>query len=191
MKNASDAELAARVRSGRREDFAELVRRHHPAVLSLCRSMLGSEDSAQEAAQEAFLKAYFRLEAFRGESAFPTWVHRIAYNLCIDALRRRSRLEEESLDALLESGGPRLDALLRGREPPGDPAGDADLVDRVLGRLSEDYRLILTLREVLGLDYRELAEAMGCSLDSAKARLRRARAAFREIARHLFKAEGV
>lgn len=191
MREASrDAELVKGVLAGRREDFAELVRRHHAAVLGLCASVLGDRTAADDAAQEVFLKAYGALVDFRSDSAFTTWLHRIAVNHCLDLRRRRARRAESSLDALLEAEAPRVEALLAGG-PSRDPLEDADLAARVLAALPEEYRLILTLREVQGLSYKELMETLDCSMDAVKARLRRARESLRDSLRHIPRSGGV
>ena len=187
----TDTELIDSVLAGRRDDYAELVRRHHGAVLGLCRAMLGDPALAEDAAQESFLNAYRSLGDFRGGAAFSTWLYRIATNRCLDHIRRRARRAEESLDALIESAGPDIERMLDAGQPARDPVEDADLAARVLARLSPDYRLILTLREVQGLSYDELADALECSLDAVKARLRRARAALQEEVRHILGPRGV
>jgi len=181
----SDLDLVAGARAGRRDDFAELVRRHHPAILGLCVSMLGDREEADDAAQEAFLKAYRSLGRFQGDSAFSTWVYRIASNHCLDRLRKRAREKSDSLEALLEAGGDAAEAAL-GQAPSGAQAlEDAELVERALSALPPDYRLILVLRETQGLDYRELTQALDCSLDAVKTRLKRARRQLEQNLRHL------
>ncbi|MDE2491344.1 MAG: sigma-70 family RNA polymerase sigma factor [Elusimicrobia bacterium] len=183
-RTITDNELIEGVLAGDRDLYAELVRRHHARVLGLCASLLGDAD-ADDAAQEVFLKAYSRLRDFRADAAFSTWLYRIASNHCLDERRRRARRASDSLDALTEAESDRLQAALA---EPGDAARgleDADLAEKALAALPPDYRLILTLREVEGLDYKEIMEAMDCSLDSVKARLRRARALLRETCRHL------
>jgi len=186
---ASDQDLIRSVLSGRQEDYAELVRRHHAKVMGLCLSMLGPAQ-AEDAAQEVFLKAYGSLSEFHGEAAFSTWLYRIASNQCLDMTRRAARKAEDSLDTLLEAEGDRIQALLA--EPDKAQGEEArDLVGRVLALLPPEYRLILTLREVQGLDYKELMEALDCSMDSVKARLRRARQSFLEKLRHFSKLEDV
>lgn len=186
----SDNELIESVLSGGQDDYAELVRRHHARVAALCVSMLG-RSAAEDAAQEVFLKAYARLRDFRRDSAFSTWLYRIASNHCLDALRAEARRKSESLDGLVEREGPGLQRLLA---DPGDAPRsfeDSELVRDVLSRLPDDYRLILTLREMEGLEYKELMEALDCSMDSVKAKLQRARRKFREVLRHILPKENV
>ena len=150
--------------------------------MGLCVSMLGDRSLAEDAAQESFLKAFGSLEDFRGASSFGTWLHRIAVNRCLDLLRRRARHQTESLDVLAESDEP-----ASGK----DPLEDADLVRRLLDSLPPDYRVILTLRELQGLDYKEIMEVLGISMDAVKARLRRARQSLLESSRHISKAGSV
>lgn len=181
----TDNELIESVLAGRQGDYAELVRRHHARVLGLCASMVGA-GAADDAAQEVFLKAYDRLKDFRRDSAFSTWLYRVASNHCLDLLRKEARRRSESLEDLTERDGARLQALLE--DPSGDRTRsleDAELVRAVLARLPEDYRVILTLRELEGLEYKELMEALDCSMDSVKAKLQRARRQFRETLRHI------
>ena len=179
----TDAQLARLAAGGDDVAFAELVRRHAPRVRALCAATLGGPGEAEDAAQETFLKAHRALGRFSGEASFGTWLHRIAVNHCLDLLRAAGRRRSESLDALLEA-----DAAILGRalaEPSSAKSlEDRDAVDRLLARLNPDQRLALTLREVEGMSYEEIAKAMSCSLDSVKARLKRARAELLEMSRH-------
>ena len=161
-----EAVLIDQIREGDRNAYAELVRAHQAKVLRLCASLLGESD-AEDAAQEIFLKAYRSLASFRRDSAFSTWLYRIASNHCHDLFRRRSRQKTESLDELPES--------LLTSDDPRARAEQADLAEQILSTLSPEERLILTLREVQGLNYREIAEVLSCSLDAVKGRLKRAR----------------
>lgn len=186
----ADVELARRSARGDDAAFAELVRRHAPRVRALCAATLGGSSEAEDAAQEAFLKAHRALGRFSGEASFGTWLHRIAVNQCLDVLRAAVRRRSEPLDALFEA-----DAAVLGRvlsEPSSAKSlEDRDTVARLLARLNPEQRLALTLREAEGMSYEEIAKAMSCSLDSVKARLKRARAELLEIARHFSDADGV
>ncbi len=184
MTETADGELARLAAGGDDRAFAELVRRHAPHVRALCEATLRGPAEADDAAQEAFLKAHRALGRFSGESSFGTWLHRIAVNHCLDLLRASARRRSDSLDSLLESDASALGAALS--EPSSAKAlEDRDTVDRLLARLNPDQRLALTLRETEGLSYEEIAKVMGCSLDSVKARLKRARAELLEMSRHL------
>lgn len=146
-------------------------------------SLLRNTAEAEDAAQEIFLKAYRSLSSFQGNSSFSTWLYRISANHCKDLLRKRSRQRTESLDRLIEDSGDGVQLV----EPSSDPAAAraaSETVEMLLAGLSPDERLILTLREVQGLSYQEIAGALHCSLDAVKARLRRARVSLEEKARH-------
>jgi RNA polymerase sigma-70 factor (ECF subfamily) len=187
MPETRDIELVEKARAGELEAFAELVRTHQVRILGLCASLLGDATQADDAAQEVFIKAYRGLSYFRGGCAFSTWLFRIAHNHCQDILRGR-RPRSESWDELLETEGDSIERLLRAPDEERSRE-DADLVQRVLAALPDDYRLILLLREVQGFDYQEIAAAMSLSLDGVKARLKRARRRFAEQLRHFFHPE--
>ena len=170
---------------GNREAYAELIQAYQAKVLRLCSALLRDPTLAQDAAQDIFLKTYQALGSFRGGAAFSTWLYRIAANHCKDLLRQRTRQRIESWEALIEEQGEMLQVLLT---HPGDPRAavvSADLIERVLSQLAPEERLILTLREMEGLSYQELAEALACSIDAVKARLRRARQTLHEKLRHI------
>jgi RNA polymerase sigma-70 factor, ECF subfamily len=153
--------------------------------------MISDTVEAEDAAQEIFFKAYQALHRFRGDASFSTWLYRIAVNYCRDLLRKKSRRKTESWDALLEKEGDRLQKILS--DPPGTlPAGEnADLVRRVLSRLSPEHRMVLVLREIEGLSYQEMSETLDCSLDAVKGRLRRAREEFEKRLRHFWSVPSV
>lgn len=184
MHSTEDTELVSRVIAGDRDAFAGVIRAHHPWVLGLCASSLGDRVLAEDAAQEIFLKAYKSLAKFRGGSSFSTWLHRIAANHCLDLLRSRSRRKTQSWDQLLEAEGDSIHRLLADPPDEGRAREDADLVQRVLSCLPPEYRMVLTLREVQGSSYQDIAEEMECSVDSVKARLQRARREFSQNLRH-------
>lgn len=163
-------------------EFERHVRAHAPRVRALCAAVLKDPAEADDAAQDAFLKAHRSLSGFSGESSFSTWVHRIAVNVCLDRLRAAARRRTDSLEALSERDAPALRALT---EPSAAGAlEDRDLAERLLARLTPEARLAFTLCERDGLSYAEIARAMSCSLDSVKSRIKRARAELSAAARH-------
>lgn len=144
--------------------------------------MLG-QSQAEDAAQETFLKAYEFLDRFRGDSSFSTWLYRIASNYCLNFLSKRKREKTDSLDALLESGG-RLPSPT-GQGSPLQLLADQQAVQTILEKLSPEERAILVLREIEGLNYKELAQTLEVSLDLVKVRLFRARQSFLQIAKKI------
>ncbi len=179
-----ERDLIQKILSGDSETYAEIVRAHQAKVLGLCMSLLGNATQAEDAAQEIFIKAYRSLRSFRGDSVFSTWLYRIAANHCKDLLRKRSREETESLDALIEESGDGIQVSFKPSFDPSAATGTADLLERLLSSLSPEERLILTLREVQGLNYKEISDTLKCSLDAVKARLRRARQTLEQKVRH-------
>jgi RNA polymerase sigma-70 factor (ECF subfamily) len=182
---SGESELIARARTGDQDAFATLVRLHEVNVRRLAAGLLMDPVEAEDAAQEAFVKAWAGLPRFRGDSSFSTWLHRIAVNHCRDRLRARVRHRWLSWDGLVETLG--------GREPA-EAAGPADAATRgtdardtlrdLLGSLPADWREILVLREVEGMTYAEIAETLDTTEDSVRAKLKRAREAVRDAARH-------
>lgn len=174
---SEDAELVRRCREGDPEAFRTLVARYHPRIFNLIYSLVRDRDEADDLAQEVFIKAFRSLSGFKGQAQVYTWLYRIAVNRCLDWLKSRRRHPETSLDRVevYRADG----AVLRG-----SGATDAEMEQRELGRALEgalrelppDYRVALTLREVDGLSYEEVADAMGCSVGTVKSRLFRARA---------------
>ena len=180
--SSPERDLIAAILSGQTDAFATLVRRHQDHVYGLCLSLMKNPSDAEDAAQEIFLKTYRRLKKFRFESSFRTWLYRVAYHHCLDLLKARSRRPSESLDALIEMRGDFV-AEIPARMAPSPQADQARLA---LDALRPEERLVLTLREIQGLTYEEMRDALNISLDAVKSRLRRARDSLRANARHFF-----
>ena len=178
MVVADEEQLVRSSRNGDLDAFNALVQVYQRQVYNLCLRMLGAA-AAEDAAQEAFINAYRRLSSFRGGS-FRAWLLRIAANICCDELRRRRR-SAASLEAVLEAGSP-ADVSSHQAGP------EEEALRRELGRhlqqglaaLPADQRLAVILRDIHGLSYEELTEALGCSLGTVKSRIARGRARMRE-----------
>ncbi len=166
--------------------YATLVRRYQPRVIRLCTSMLRNATEAEDAAQEVFIKAYQSLRDFKESSAFYTWLYRIASNHCLSILRSHKRQSTQSLDSLIESNKDAAENLFAVPEGTRSRLESTDILNKVLSALPDNYRLALILRESEGLSYEEMTVAMGCSLDSVKAQLRRARQEVSEKLRHFW-----
>jgi len=179
MVIADEGQLIQSSRKGDLDAFNTLVQVYQRQVYNLCLRMLGSA-AAEDAAQEAFINAYRRLSSFRGGN-FRAWLLRIAANICCDELRRRHSRSAASLDATLEAGTP--------ADVPSQLAGpEGEALRRELGRhlqqglaaLPAEQRLAVIFRDIHGLSYEELTEALGCSLGTVKSRIARGRARMRE-----------
>ena len=179
-----DSSIIQSVLAGDTAAYSELVRRYEGRIRRLCVSLLKNETEAEDAAQEVFIKAYQSLRSFRQTSSFYTWLYRIASNHCLSFLRSKKRRPAESLDALLETEGGKMEALFSKSPNPRAAFEATDLIERLLSDLRPHYRLILTLREIEGLSYEEISQVMEISLDAVKAQLRRAREEIGQKMRH-------
>jgi RNA polymerase sigma-70 factor (ECF subfamily) len=174
--------LIARSRQGDLSAFNRLVEYYQRPLYNLCLRMLGSPQSAEDAAQDAFISAYRSIGRFRG-SSFRAWLFRIAANACHDEQRRRRSRPALSIDA--PQGEDRLPIDV----PDSALSLDEHLQQLELGRvlqdalahLPEDQRLSIVLSDVQGLDYAEIAEAMGVGLGTVKSRISRARSRLRGL----------
>ena len=191
MDANDDLDVIRQVCAGARDAYAPRVRKYQARLLRLCTALLGEPTAAEDAAQEIFLKAYQALHTFQGHAQFSTWLYRIAANHCKDLLRSRARQRTESWEALVEERGEAFHELFATAEQPASIIADTELIHQLLSQLSPDYRLILTLREIEGLSYQELAETCSCSVDAVKARLRRARQELQDMVRHFLDPKSV
>jgi len=188
-----DKTLIEKSKKGDLNAFEQLVRRYENKVFTLGFRFTGNYDDACDVAQEAFLRLYQSLPQFRGDSDFMTWFYRIIANVCRDETRRRRRYNNFSLDdnpagcSILQL--PDRDVL---PEEALEKQEFADMVQKCLDALSEEHRLVLIMRDIQGLSYDEMAEALNSSLGTVKSRLNRARKIFKEKiieAKELFEQE--
>jgi RNA polymerase sigma-70 factor (ECF subfamily) len=168
----TDLELVERVRRGDQRAFRTLYDGNVDRVYRLAYRMAGEDDLARDFTQEAFLRAYQRMDQFRGDSAFSTWLYTIAVSVVLNGLRRlaRHRTRERSLDeAAYVTGGP------GGMEP------DArERMEEAVNELPEMYRTVFLMYDLEGFSHEEIAKALGVAVGTSKARLFRARARLRE-----------
>jgi RNA polymerase sigma-70 factor, ECF subfamily len=172
-----DEQLVRRTVEGDQGAFTELVRRHERRVFAVTMRMLGREEDALDATQDAFLTVFRKIDQFRGESAFTTWLHRIAVNACYDILRKKARQPVLHLagedDRMPEAGPPVADHA-------GDVAGGID-VARALLEVPEDFRAVLVLADVHDLAYEEIAAILDIPTGTVKSRLHRGRVALARV----------
>jgi len=188
---SQDYEIILEVLSGNRNAYAEIVRRYEEQVRRYCVTLLSDPASGEDAAQEVFIKAYQALGKFRGNSSFSTWLYRIAANHCTDAIRKRARRKEESWEKLLEDQGDKIERLFTVSTNETLDREQSELVEKLFSQLPEKSREVLTLRELQGLSYQEIADALQCTLDAVKARLKRARQELELKLRHFLTSNDV
>lgn len=180
-----ETELIRRSQAGDMDAFEALLLRYEKKVYTIAYKYMGDPDDAGDLAQEALLKAWQSIGGFRGDSSFGTWLGRIAANCCLDELRRRRRVQTTSLDDLVElEDGAVQKELASPQETPEEAAirqETAQYVQSLLGRMREEYRTVLVLRELEGRSYEEIAAELDCSLGTVKSRIFRARAYLKEV----------
>ena len=175
-----DQELVRRVQHGDKKAFDVLVRKYQQKIVKLISRYVRDQDEALDVAQETFIKAYRALANFRGDSAFYTWLYRIAINTAKNYLVSQSRrppdTDIDAEDAVQFDG----DSKLRETDLP-EQLVHRDQVERVIyeaiDALPEDLRTAITLRELEGLSYEEIAQAMDCPIGTVRSRIFRAREA--------------
>ena len=179
LAGRDEAQMIASVLAGNSQMFHELIRPYERSVYVMALSLLKNEADAEDAAQEAFLKAYRNLKGFRAEAKFSTWLISIVLNEARSRLRRKSNVKMESLDEPQDEQGHVSPALLRDwREVPSEAVERQEvramLQDAISG-LPPIYREIFLLRDVEELSIEESATALGISISAVKVRLHRAR----------------
>jgi RNA polymerase sigma-70 factor (ECF subfamily) len=165
--NYNESELVQRAKCGDRSAFGELVRHHRSGVINVVYRMCGDIHLAEDAAQEAFIRAWGKLPGYRPRSPFQNWLYRIATNVALDTLRRER--ETVQLDAVP------LQNPHAGPESAVERAEQAALVREAVLALPPASRAVLVLREYEGLSYRHIAETLGIPLGTVMSRLNYAR----------------
>jgi RNA polymerase sigma-70 factor (ECF subfamily) len=180
-----DAALIEKVKAGQSEAYGVLVRKYQDRVFNACWRICGHLEDARDLTQEAFLKAFEQLGGFRHQSGFYTWVFRVAVNLALTHRRNTKRRRTVSFEEGSGGGvaGTQAAGLAKsaGRATTGDSAhaaGETELrscVVRALQDLDDDHRAVVVLRDIEGLDYREISEILEIPAGTVKSRLHRAR----------------
>jgi RNA polymerase sigma-70 factor, ECF subfamily len=181
MDLESDAVLVRRYLSGDTRAFEILFRRYQTPIFNLVSRMVNGED-AYDLTQDVFCNALRAMHGFRGESKFSTWLFSIARNVCLNRLRHKAVIREESLDGMVEDNP-------FTRELPDYTADVEDIaeahelqhiVGKVLAAMPPEQRLLITLRDFEQLSYEEIGQIAGMSVSNVKSRLHRARMAFKD-----------
>jgi RNA polymerase sigma-70 factor (ECF subfamily) len=168
----NEAEIVARAQAGDTAAFEALVVEHQAYVYNLAFRVLGNEQEAEDAAQEAFVRAWRALPAFRAQSRFGTWLYRIVTNLCYNRLPKlRRELTAIGEDDLLDHPDPRTGTAQEGAEA----AERRAWLHRQVDALPESYRLLITLRYQRDLPYEEIASVTGMPIGTVKMGLFRAK----------------
>jgi RNA polymerase sigma-70 factor (ECF subfamily) len=181
--NGVEDNTLALAQAGDHQAFAQLYSLHKRRIYSLCLRMVGNIAEAEDLTQEAFLQLHRKIATFRGDSAFSTWLHRLAINVVLMQLRKKG-LSVISLDEAME---PAVE------ERPGRSFGAADLtlagaidrmaLQRAIDELPAGYRLIFVLHDIEGYEHNEIADMLECSVGNSKSQLHKARLKLRDALR--------
>jgi len=169
-RGTSDPELVRRFLAGDARAATELIKRHERRVYAVCLRVLGNPDDAADAAQDALLAMVRKLEGFRGEAAFTTWLYRVAMNICYDHLRRAQRRPVLRRDDDASAPEPAL-------EDHADAVADAHDVAAALAQVPDDFRVAIVLADVHDLPYDEIAKVLDVPVGTVKSRVHRGRIA--------------
>jgi len=185
-----EADTLARAQAGDHYAFASLYALHKRRIYSLCLRMVGNVAEAEDLTQEAFLQLHRKIATFRGDSAFSTWLHRLAINVVLMHLRKKG-LSLISLDEAMEPTP---------EEGPGRSFGAPDLslagsidrlaLERAISDLPAGYRLIFVLHDIEGYEHNEIAAMLDCSIGNSKSQLHKARLKLRDAMRAFPRREG-
>lgn len=170
--SCSDEELVRLVRTDKPEVFAYLYQRYYSRVYRLAYGMLGRHEAADDLTQEVFIRAYQKLELFKGDSSFATWFYRLATNCCLNYSATKRGKEQREGDEITEKLPPdssnSMERNLLQREVQ-------EQIQRALLSLKPKLRLLVILKDIEGLSYDEIAERLNCSTGTLASQLKRAR----------------
>lgn len=182
----SESEYIKRCQEGDSEAFGELVTLYENKILNYCYRMLGNWTDAEDATQEVFVKLYRFIGSFTGQSAFSTWLYKIASNVCLDYLRKNKKHTSDTV-SLHQQNAEGEEFLLNIEDKGLTPYESAQMSEAqralalALEQLSEDQRKVVVLRDVEGLSYEEIGEVMGIAEGTVKSRINRARLALKKL----------
>jgi RNA polymerase sigma-70 factor (ECF subfamily) len=190
--DVSELDLVKRCQDGDSEAFDELVTRYRTRVFGMIYNMVHNEQDAWDLAQDSFVKAWKSIKRFRGQSSFYTWIYRIVMNVTIDWLRKKQ----------VKAGGAEFDDSIQLKEV--DPASKTvpkqealpsenikqreirTEIDKAIAQLSPEHRAVILMKEIDGMQYHEIAEALGCSIGTVMSRLFYARKKLQNLLRDCY-----
>ena len=182
MSDRSDRNLVRRAKAGETGAFDALVEKYQHRILNLVGRYIADRTARQDVAQEAFIKAWRNIKSFRGDSQFYTWLFRITVNTAMNHLAAARRRPEHTLPPN-EDGEVSMDDMQVDLDTPqGEVEAEevARIVNEVIAELSEDLRVAITLRELEGMSYEQIAYIMKCPIGTVRSRIFRAREAIDE-----------
>ena len=186
--------LVDHAKSGDTQSFEELVSRYRDRVYARAFSIMRNEDLAIDLSQNAWIKAWQRLEQFHGDASFVTWLNRIITNLCLDELRRQKRLKTDSIEEIQEETGPVENRMEIQDFDPIAKLNQQELRERIddaMDKLSVNHRTVLLLYEYEQLEYKQIADQMDTTIGTVMSRLFYARKKMASLLGETLKKDGL
>ena len=180
-------ELIRRSKEGDTESFSQLVLIYERRIINYAFRMLRDQNDAEDAAQEAFLRDYRKLDSFNGDAAFSTWLYTILNNICLDILRKRKRSGEHAQVSINQSSADDDEYEIQIEDSSPGPYDSyrkkaaMKALEAAIEKLSDEHKAVIVMRDIHGLEYDEIAKVTGTSLGTVKSRISRARIALRKI----------
>jgi RNA polymerase sigma-70 factor (ECF subfamily) len=190
--DVSELDLVKRCQAGDTEAFDELVTRYRTRIFAMIYNMVHNEQDAWDLAQDSFVKAWKSIKRFRGRSSFYTWIYRIVMNVTIDWLRKKQ----------IKGAGVEFDDAIQLKEinpasktlPKADPLPYERMertevrakIDNAIAQLSPEHRAVILMKETEGMQYHEIAEALGCSIGTVMSRLFYARKKLQSLLKDVY-----
>ena len=181
LPDNSERSLVQRAQRGDEQAFATLFQLHKKRVYSVCLQMTKDVADAEDLTQEAFMQVFRSVNSFRGDSAFSTWLYRVAVNTVLMKLRRRKSPPVLSLDEPVSTDSPSLKREVGKQDPSLSGAIDRIALRRALEELPGGCRQIFDLHEVEGYQHHEIAELLQCSIGNSKSQLHKAKLKMRDL----------
>jgi len=175
----NENKLIERASGGDPSAFNRLMEVHERRMYAVALRMCGNREDAQDCLQEAMLRIYRSISGFKGQSSFGTWVYRITMNTCLDELRRKKNKQNTSLDGLLDTGWSPQDESAS-PEKHAVQSETRRVLHQAIQDLPEDMRSAIVLRDIHGLSYEEIAQALDINVGTIKSRISRGRDKLRE-----------
>ncbi|MBO5364588.1 MAG: sigma-70 family RNA polymerase sigma factor [Clostridia bacterium] len=181
----SEQELIQSAQAGNAVAFEQLIADHQKSIFSIAYRIAGNQEDAADMTQEVLVKVFRNLKNFRGDSKFSTWLYRVATTTCLDEQKKQRRHTAYSLDEELETEDGSLATDLRDTGPTPEESAERKAIQQAIhlaiGKLKEEHKKVILLREVRGLSYEEIAKILKCSEGTVKSRINRARENLKKI----------
>lgn len=176
--------LIGKSKSGDIDAFEKLIGQYEKRAYNIALRIMGNEEDAKDMAQEALIRIYKSIKAFKEQSSFSTWLYRIVTNVCLDELRKRKNVRTVSADGTIETedGEMHLEVCIDSETPETvyEKRERKELIVNTIGELNEEHRSVIVLRDIQGFSYEEIAAMLDLSLGTVKSRINRARQALKD-----------